>query len=595
MATVNGDFYDYDGVMFCHGRIENMGAYTCDYVVMTVGGGYEYRARIKDTVHFPGVFNINTADHAIGNSPTKLSSGVYTVYLEFYQDPDTLIIGTYLFDGSDRLNYRMHNTLTAPQLTYNPNNKTITVGNVGTGRYFLELRRKNRNIVNTSYSETEKDYFYTTLMRGSEGGKYNEGIPHTYLNDQIPKARYQWRQYIPTIILFDTEANFSTAEKNNYYNMTCDTLDELEEATGKTFTKRDMDTRTGNKDYGECVDSDYNVYYSNNVNSYSMIIRFGKESTMHLNGTDQQGNPIPGGQGKWGNYLNLDAYYGVTTSHPAIAVDASQANETVLHVIHEEIMQSLGMGNDSHSQETSLHWDPHWSNPESYTGIDARILELVCSEDICDWSSFKFLNDWDTPCILYKDYTGQDIVFDVSDLNDYETYEAWAWVAQEGVNGGIIGGSGGGQSAHYSGGTTAVADGWDDDPYSNRNKIEFYKRPAYPYPGPFAWTYPKTKGGSFNLTASEWNGLQTHIKKVLLHKLGHTGQYNPVNVSSGEIFYASKYNEAGSAIKQIQGYGTFIPTVLPGDEITADTTSLDQRKNAINKIVEELNAIPQEN
>lgn len=603
MATIDGDFYDYNGALFCHGQIKDMGTYSCSYVIMTIDGSYQYKSYIKDVDTFPGIFNVNTYNHAINNSPLFLTSGTHTVYLAFYTSSGYCIDEGYLYYGSSKLTYRMHNTLYSPTLSYDAENKTITVTNQGTGRYFLEIRRQNRNKVNTEYTETEKDYFYTTLMRGTEGGKYYEAKPHTSfveegytdadgnLYEPIPKVRYQWRSSLATIILFDSAANFTNAEKTEYYSWACDTLDELAEVTGKKFTVRAQETRSGNTDYWTCVNNDYNDYYLNNDNSYRIIIRFGKEDTMHLAGTSG-GKPIAGGQGRWGNYLAYDPYFGVLTSHPAIAVDASQENETIKHVIHEEIMQSLGMGNDSHSQETSLHWDPHWSNPESYVGIDKTILKLVCSKDICGWSSFDFLNKWDTPCILYKDYTGADLVFDVSELNENEEYYAWAWIARKGSGSGIVGGSVTSDVPSVSGGTASVADGWDDDPYSVRTQIAFNTKPTYPYPGQFSWTYAKTTDGNFNLTATEWNGLQEHIKKMLLHKLQTTDGYNPKTVSKSEIFKASKYNEAGNAIKKISGYGTYIPTVSAGDEITANTSSSNPTENNINKIVDELNSIP---
>lgn len=597
MATVYGDFYDYNGVMFCHGIIKDTGSSVCDYVIMKVDDEYYYKAFIKDKENFPGIYNVNTYSHATGSAPKYLNSGTHTVYLQFYTSSGGVIAEGYLYSGSDKLDYRMHNTLYSPALSYDPDNKTITVTNQGTGRYFLEIRRRNHNKVKTDYTETEKDYFYTSYMRGTEGGKYNEGKPHSsminkgYKDDDgnlyepIPKARFQKLKTIPTIIVYDSEANFTSAEKNEYYSHACDTLDELQEITGKTFTLRNTVTRAGSTDFNACMDSDYNTYTWESDIEYRMVIRFGKENTMHLNGT-QNGKPIIGGDGRAGYYLFEDPADGVDTSFAAIAVDAAAQNETLLHVIHEEIMQSLGMGNDSHSQETSLHWDPHWSNPESYVGIDKRLLGLICSEDVNGWSSFDFINNWDTPCILYKDYTGADLVFDVSQLSANEEYYAWAWIAREGTGGSIIGGS-----MQNTGGSTAVSDGWDDDPYSMRAQISFDTVGTNPYPGRFSWTYEKTKGGDYIMTAEEWNGFQEHIEKMLLYKLGSTQGYAPEDVAAGEIFSAAKYNTAGSAIKLIPGFGAFIPTVASGDEITADKSSTEPGDNIINIIVDELNEI----
>lgn len=73
---------------------------------------------------------------------------------------------------------------------------------------------------------------------------------------------------------------------------------------------------------------------------------------------------------------------------------------------------------------------------------------------------------------------------------------------------------------------------------------------------PFAWTYPKTSGGSFNLTAAEWNGLWDAIETRLGRSYSHTRAYY------GDTFTATMYNQAVNAI----GRGT---TVSRGDTITA--------------------------
>lgn len=73
---------------------------------------------------------------------------------------------------------------------------------------------------------------------------------------------------------------------------------------------------------------------------------------------------------------------------------------------------------------------------------------------------------------------------------------------------------------------------------------------------PFAWTYPKTKGGAFNLTAEEWNGLWIAIEERKGYMPSHTIAY------PGNTFTAAMYKQAVDAI----GAGT---QVSPGDTITA--------------------------
>lgn len=72
----------------------------------------------------------------------------------------------------------------------------------------------------------------------------------------------------------------------------------------------------------------------------------------------------------------------------------------------------------------------------------------------------------------------------------------------------------------------------------------------------FAWTYAKTSGGRFNLTAAEWNGLWDAIELRLGRSYSHTRAY------VGNTFTAAMYNEAVNAI----GRGA---TVSRGDTITA--------------------------
>lgn len=73
----------------------------------------------------------------------------------------------------------------------------------------------------------------------------------------------------------------------------------------------------------------------------------------------------------------------------------------------------------------------------------------------------------------------------------------------------------------------------------------------------FAWTYAKTSGGNFNLTAEEWNDLWDAIESRLGHSYSHTRAY------AGNMFTAEMYNQAVYAI----GRGN---TVSKGDTITAE-------------------------
>lgn len=105
----------------------------------------------------------------------------------------------------------------------------------------------------------------------------------------------------------------------------------------------------------------------------------------------------------------------------------------------------------------------------------------------------------------------------------------------------------------------------------------------------FEWDTPKIKGEKFNVTAIEWNKLLDKINEIRAYKNISPYNFNKVNIDN--IFTAQIYNEAGKAIKEITGYGTYIPVVKKNDKITADINSNKPLENVINIIVNELNAI----
>ena len=76
-------------------------------------------------------------------------------------------------------------------------------------------------------------------------------------------------------------------------------------------------------------------------------------------------------------------------------------------------------------------------------------------------------------------------------------------------------------------------------------------------------------------------------------------QYKEINlttnfedVSPGQTFTAELYNNARAAIQEFpNSAGSYIPQVSRKTQITADTSSMDQTNNNINKIVDEINAV----
>jgi len=119
------------------------------------------------------------------------------------------------------------------------------------------------------------------------------------------------------------------------------------------------------------------------------------------------------------------------------------------------------------------------------------------------------------------------------------------------------------------------------DVYYYGGHVVLYDDSEFTRPNYFDWGYAKTSGGSFNLTASEWNALRTNINQVRWYRDYSTASMTIV--SQGDDLTASIYNEAVDAIQGIAGYGTYLPTATQGDPVTA---------YHFNILVSELNAIP---
>ncbi len=102
-------------------------------------------------------------------------------------------------------------------------------------------------------------------------------------------------------------------------------------------------------------------------------------------------------------------------------------------------------------------------------------------------------------------------------------------------------------------------------------------RPPY-----FSWDTPKNSGQQFNVTASEWNRLIQNIKDVHIYKLGgyNSSSYPMSNVSSGQQFYAQRFNEVRFAIGSLNSTG--INNKYKGDTIYASELNiLKDKLNAI--------------
>lgn len=105
----------------------------------------------------------------------------------------------------------------------------------------------------------------------------------------------------------------------------------------------------------------------------------------------------------------------------------------------------------------------------------------------------------------------------------------------------------------------------------------------------FYWTYTKTSGGNFNLTASEWNGFMNNLNLVRAYKGVFTIAYT--TAYTGNSFTAAMYNQAQPAVNglynymsaQGKAYISATSEVSVGDTITAN--SLNYLQLALNTVI----------
>lgn len=96
----------------------------------------------------------------------------------------------------------------------------------------------------------------------------------------------------------------------------------------------------------------------------------------------------------------------------------------------------------------------------------------------------------------------------------------------------------------------------------------------------FEWDTPKTSGGNFNITATEWNRFLNAINSARVGK-GLTA-YNFTYASKGGDFYAYMFNQAVQAISAMNPPVPPPSTRSSGDEIYA--SYFTQLKNSLNSI-----------
>lgn len=533
--------YDYNGALYAFGVISGYSTVKAVRMYVSDGNGTTYQyfstqiytkseASIMSSFGtYSFLFNVRTdrdaEEGAIEQLPYNVvdpedssGRGHYKVSFHFYSStsksasPLNSTALTPTGNGNANSWYQMHNSLTTPNLTFDASTKKARLSNVGTGRYIIEVKRTNRNKVNTAFSAEVKDYAYMVNMKGLEGtlgGRYSEPVPVWHGEEESKDfstyCRYQSPWYkgwtLRACVLFDSGASYSTTQKNNYLAMAQNAFTQIEEITGMTIEVTSMTNSTYTvgdpatsadsiiQKYGYGWDDD-NLGYD-----YDMLVRVGNSSTL-------------GGEHYWGGFWLCYAwdewpYDGIACSFACI--DTSYTSETLEHVFAEEIFQSLHIGADNFEYPMSRHWDPHYANPydadqgDSYNDNiqwDKEILKFFYSRNLNSYTPIELLNVMDTPCCLYKDYDGSSYYeFDLSELYDDE-YEITGWVAREGENYGSGGTWSSIAQSHYN-----WDGGWDDAPYSLKTSLVVNLKTK---PTPWYWT--KSNGtASATQTSNAYN------------------------------------------------------------------------------------------
>lgn len=94
---------------------------------------------------------------------------------------------------------------------------------------------------------------------------------------------------------------------------------------------------------------------------------------------------------------------------------------------------------------------------------------------------------------------------------------------------------------------------YDSSNFSEMSTVAF--TPWYMKPYAFSWDNPKTSGGSYNVTANEWNRLINTITQLYRYKGWSLSAYPMTTVSPGNTFYYSYFKQVRDAIGSKQATG----------------------------------------
>lgn len=412
----------------------------------------------------------------------------------------------------------------APSLSYNSESGEFTIGTAMIGRRILE------------FYCTDHPYGYPTAIHDEE--TLNE-MYYASLVDMEWDNPYRGYYYLRGAELNRWPPGSYTVGvqfRSSYNQSTISSaIDHAIEEINRVLGIYSIDfTRTGTSgDISILIDTEYNLF-----------------------GIDPETADYVYG-GTWETQIN--------SSGEIVGADIKLANDYYAYVPYipyravamEELLQSMGAGYDQIEYPfDTIHTDFNYYNKADYiTDKDADILRLVYDGSISpgyDCTQTALSLNIPKGCYVPSS-SASDTTMTVPDafLARESNYRVRVFVVN--VSGEV-----------------SETSGWMD-----------VSIPAKVRPDKFQWTYPKVQGGDFHLTAAEWNAFTANINAM--REYYSLSPYPFSAAQTGSDFTAGHYNQARQAIQDIDGYGTYIPTVRTGDAVTADV---------MNTIVNELNAIP---
>lgn len=415
----------------------------------------------------------------------------------------------------------------SPSLSYNEASSTFSIGTSMTGRRVLEFYSTDNRIgypTSISSEETLNEMYYVSCVDMEWSGKPYKGY---YYLSGTELTRWAPGKYTVGV-RFNTTNN-----KSRISNAIDNALDEIND-----------------------VLNDYGVYFTRSGTTGDISVIVDTEENLYDIDPYEEGVYVYGGT--WETDIDSDGYiYGATVRL------ANNYYEGVPYMPYEgvaleELAQSMGAGYDQNEYPfDTLHTDFNYHNkPDYLTTKDRNILKLVYSDYVdagYDYTSVARSLNLPKGCYIPTTSTTDTTrtVQASKFLERGKTYKVRVFI----VN---------------SSGRVSETSSW----------ITVYV-PEKQRPSNFSWTYAKTSGGNFNLTAAEWNAFTARINEFRdycdLSSYGFTTAY------ANNTFTAAMYRQARTAIQAIDGYGTYIPYVYSGDEITA---------YMMNILVSELNSIP---